>query len=203
VFHVKHGYEALLDRLGIPVTAARVDRLERYEALLREHAVRLGMVGRSDADRLVPRHIADALRGTRLVEDAQDAIDLGSGAGLPGVPLAIACEGTAWGLVEPRRKRVAFLELVVAELRLSHASVIASTADRVPSASSDLVVARAFAPVDRTWAAAEPLLRADGRLLLWAGSSTEAAALALPGVEVRLVTSPVAEEGPIAIMSRQ
>ena len=161
MFHVKHDYEAVLGSLGLAATPERVDRLRRYEALLRDRAIPLGIVGRADADRLATRHVADALRAAPLLVDASSAMDLGSGAGLPGLPLAIVTESVRWHLVEPRRRRAAFLELVRDDLGLANVDVERATAEQVHR-TVDVVVARALAEPTEVWRLAAPLLAPGG-----------------------------------------
>jgi 16S rRNA (guanine527-N7)-methyltransferase len=201
VFHVKHRAEELLEALGLDPSPTRIERLVGFEALLRQHAVPKGMVARSDAERLFDRHIADGLRAAPLLGEGPEALDLGSGAGLPGVPLAIVAEHLAWTLVEPRRQRAAFLELVQRELGLDNVTVLARNADEADRRVA-VVTARAFGPPAATWVAAEGLLGPGGRVLVWVGAGF-AADDAPEAPVVHLVTSPVAQMGPIAIMTRQ
>jgi 16S rRNA (guanine527-N7)-methyltransferase len=119
---------------------------------------------------LEERHIADSLRAVRALGRASRAHDLGSGAGLPGVPLAIALPGTAFTLIEPARKRAAFLELVIDELGLSNARVVVARAEDV-GVVADVCVARALAPLERAWSLARPLLEPGGCLVYFAGES--------------------------------
>jgi len=201
MFHVKHGYREVLASLGVDPTTTRVSRLYAYEALLASLAVPRGMVAKGDADRLRDRHVVDALRAVDLLRGTADAADLGSGAGLPGVPLAIVREDMTWTLVEKRRHRVAFLERVQAELGLSNVQIAAGPASEHGS-RFDVVVARAFASASATWEAAEALLRPRGRLLYWSGAGSRPEDDLPTGVTVRLATSPVAGYGSIAIMAR-
>src|SRR5262245_17499165 len=159
MFHVKHeGPPTVLDegQLGL---------LGRYERLLVDRAVGAGMVAAADVPRIHERHVLDALRAAVAVgPEDRDADDLGSGAGLPGGVVAIACPGLRVALVERRRNRAAFLELVVEELRLLNATVVAKGSEGL-SEPVDLAFARALAPPQQAWALAEPLLRPGGRLV--------------------------------------
>jgi 16S rRNA (guanine527-N7)-methyltransferase len=202
MFHVKHRLPHSVIELGLDLTADQSERLAAFEELLRRHAVPTGMVARSDVDRLWPRHIVDSLRGAGPIGEARVALDLGSGAGLPGIPLAIARPDVEWVLLEPRRHRVAFLELVRDELGLSNVVVRPAKAAALAPVEHDVVVARAFGDPATTWRTAERLLAAGGRLLMWLGANASGE-VGDEGPRVRLVTSPVAEMGPIAIMTRQ
>ena len=96
-------------------------------------------------------------------------VDLGSGAGLPGLPLAIAEPARRFVLVEPRKRRAAFLEWAIAELGLTNARVEAIAAEQFRT-SVPLCTARALAPMEACWRLASPVLEQGGRLLYFAGA---------------------------------
>lgn len=196
MFHVKHEGPALA------VDDVQQELLRRFEDLLRTRAVAGGMVSVEDAPRLWERHIQDSLRGAELVDAGdRDAYDVGSGAGLPGVVVAIARPHLSVVLVERRRSRASFLELVVDELRLTNAVVIAAGSD-VLTEAVDLVFARAVAPAAPAWAIAEPLLRPSGRLVYFAGTGFRPERDLPEGVQAT-VLRPLAPSGPLVIMARQ
>ena len=206
MFHVKHadgGYGRLLEGLGIAIPQDRIHLLATYERLLRDRALPSGMIAKGDAARIEGRHVMDSIRAAPLLPSHGTIVDIGSGAGLPGFPLAIAAPSVSVVLVEARRRRAAFLELAQAELALSNIDVMLGDVAAAPRAAFDVVVARAYGDAVTTWHAAEGLLRDGGYLLYWAGAGFMAARDAPPGVDVRTVTSPVAGVGPIAIMARQ
>lgn len=183
------------------------DQMAAFEELLLDRALRLGLIARGDLDRLHDRHIEDCLRAaTQVLPGDRRAYDLGSGAGLPGVVLAIAVPTCRFVLIESRRKRAGFLELAIERLRIPNAEVFHGRAEDLWSLSSpaDLVTARAFAPLDRTWRVAHPLLRPGGRLLFFAGSEDTAATLPTdpqPPATV-VIDRTLANQGPLVIMAR-
>jgi len=188
-------------RFGISLSDAAAAQLSSYEALLLEKAVPLGFVARSDEGRIRERHILDSLRAAPEVRPAdRRALDLGSGAGLPGIVLAIAAPQLRVGLVESQRRRVGFLELAVERLELRNAEVVPRRAEELEPGSADLCTARAFAPPDRAWQVAEPLLAPGGRLVYFAGEGAQQA----PANAVILSTrpSPLESAGPLVIMGR-
>jgi len=176
--------------------------LREYEGLLRETAVPRRMVAPSDVDRIHERHVLDSLRGMTWLQGAVRACDLGSGAGLPGIPIAIAEPGLEVTLSEPRLQRVAFLELVVERLSLANVVVHPRSAQELPQGRFDVCLARGFADASGTWEVAGTLLVPAGRLLYWAGRSF--APTDVPkGVRVQVADAPLESGGPIAIMTRQ
>jgi 16S rRNA (guanine527-N7)-methyltransferase len=198
VFHVKHeGWSE-----DLPVEA--VSSLKRYVELLREYALPRGFIAQGEAEGLWERHIADSLRALRLLRSAdRRAVDIGSGAGLPGVPISLAAPTLEVVLAETRRARVAFLELLVDELPLSNASVHAGMAEDLPS-GFDAAFARGFGDARTSWRAASAILAPEGRLLYWAGASFDPATEAPRDVHIDLQEHAGLESGgPIAIMTRQ
>ena len=194
----------MLPDLGVPLAPGQIALLERYEEFLVDRAAPMGMVAPSDVPRLRERHILDSLRAVPLLPPTTASMcDLGSGAGLPGIPLAIALPDVQITLVEVRHNRAAFLETVIGALGLDRVTVHARRLETFRS-SVDVCLARAFAPAPKAWAAADRLLGAGGMLVYWAGATFDPNADPLPGVDVALFpTSALARSGPLAIMTRQ
>jgi 16S rRNA (guanine527-N7)-methyltransferase len=203
MFHVKH--ERWGPASGLALDARQTAQLDRYEDLLAERAVPLGMIAETDLPRLGERHILDAIRAAPLIPPAGGRVcDLGSGAGLPGIPVAIARPDAAVTLVEMRRNRAAFLELAVERLQLANVDVHPGRAEDLPDAGFDVCLARAFAPLRPAWETARRLLRPSGVLLYWAGRGADPAADAPDDARVTTSrTSSLAEAGPIVIMTPQ
>jgi 16S rRNA (guanine527-N7)-methyltransferase len=158
-------------QLGISLVPQASDRLIRFAALLRRWNAAFNLVSRRDMSRLVPRHLLDALslqpylRGTRV-------LDLGTGAGLPGLPLAIVCPALQFTLVDRTARRIRFVQQVVAELALHNVEAIVADFDEFrPTALFDTVVSRAVAAPPQLWESAARLLGPDGQALLQIGAS--------------------------------
>jgi 16S rRNA (guanine527-N7)-methyltransferase len=150
-------------------------KLAAYAALVRRHAGRVDLVSPRDLERFEERHIHDSLRLLPLLEELPPGpcVDVGSGAGLPGIPLALAAPRRRWRLLEPRRKRAAFLEEVVRELDLACDifPLSAEEAAREPSLRRThvLATARALAPPPRAFRLLRPLVEAGGSSVVFAG----------------------------------
>lgn len=187
--------------LGVALSPSQAGALLELEALLLERAVPAGMVASADAPRLRERHVLDCLRAGAVVERTdRDAYDLGSGAGLPGLVLAVGLPGLRVTLVETRRRRVAFLELAIERLGLTNASVVACRIEDLHD-PVDLCFARALGPPAEAWRLAEPLLRPEGRLVYFAGQSRTPTDV--PGARtVTLSTAVLERSGPLVIMAR-
>jgi 16S rRNA (guanine527-N7)-methyltransferase len=180
----------------------QVEMLDAYERLLREFAIPRGMVASSDAEHLRTRHILDSLRAVPFIAAGADpVVDLGSGAGLPGVPIAVARPDLIVTLTEPRQARAAFLELAKEQLGLDNVRVVAGQAERATGCAA--CFARGFGDIARAWAVAKKVLRAQGDLIYWAGR-TFRPALAPADARIRAVGSATLESGgPIVIMTQR
>ena len=151
------------------------DRLalaQRYAGLLATEGVVRGLIGPREAPRLWDRHLVNcALLGELLPPDAT-VCDIGSGAGLPGIVLAIARPDLQVTLVEPLLRRTTFLEEVVGELGLGHVEVIRGRAEDLHGTRRFAVVtSRAVAPLDRLLAWSMPLVEPEGALVAMKGAS--------------------------------
>jgi len=189
--------------LGVTLDTSQAATLLRYEDLLAGRAVPLGAVARSDATRIRARHILDCLRAAPLVHEDDLACDLGSGAGLPGIVVAVAEPLVQVLLVESRAKRAAFLEFAVQELRLSNAQVVVGRAEELRR-GVDACFARAFAPLPLAWSVARGILRPGGRLIYFAGA--ELGEPVVPdgaALEAVVRTAVLESAGPLVIMTRQ
>lgn len=204
MFHVKHeGWTEAAATVGIVVDSRQSAQLLNYERLLHDRAAPLGLISGADRPRIRERHILDCLRSAAVVGGARSGYDLGSGAGLPGLPLAIAVPELKVTLVEARRSRAAFLELAVDKLELENVSVFLGRAETLVN-RVDLITARAFSDVAGCWRIAEPLLSVAGRLVYFAGTGFDVSAEAPEGADITLFTTPsLARSGPLAIMGRQ
>lgn len=204
MFHVKHeGWDEATEALGLSLDSDKRKQLESFESLVRGHAIPLGMVAAADAGRLRERHVQDCLRAATVVGVAdRTSYDLGSGAGLPGVVVAIARPSLLVTLVESRQPRAAFLRLVVERLGLANVRVAGVRVETLTE-PVDLCFARAFTRVVKAWKAAEPLLSPQGRLVYFAGERFEPAELPKDIASTMVTTSALARSGPLVIMSRQ
>lgn len=158
---------------------SKQDRLGLYADLVRAWAPRLGLVSPGDVERFGERHIEDSLRLVPLLDEAPPGpcADVGSGAGLPGIPLAVVRPERSWRLLEPRRKRAAFLEEAVRALGLD-CEVLTATAEEAAvqpalKGAHALVTARALAPPAEAFDLILPLVAPGGIAAVFAGEGAE------------------------------
>jgi 16S rRNA (guanine527-N7)-methyltransferase len=175
---------------------AAYEGIHRFSEMLCEQGVARGLIGPRELPRLWDRHILNSAAVAPLLPRAGTLIDVGTGAGLPGVVLACMRPDLHVILLEPMERRVAWLREVVDALRLESAEVVRARAEDVRlDTPASAVTARAVAPLDRLAAWTLPLLATGGVLLAMKGSraaeevaAAERAIASLGGGEVRLVS---------------
>jgi len=150
-----------------------MERLEGYVALLLTWNPTINLISKRDLPEIWQRHIADALQLVRLIPaNADRAIDLGSGGGLPGMVLAIATN-LPFDLVESDQRKAAFLR-EAARICSAPVKVHAARVESASLAPAPLVTARALAPLPKLIALAHPFLAPGGMLLAPKGRNAEA-----------------------------
>jgi 16S rRNA (guanine527-N7)-methyltransferase len=163
---------------GLSLDAAQVASIAAHARLvLRENEhLHLTAVGAED---IVPRHIGESLDGAALLDPERTGllVDLGSGNGYPGLPIAIARPGLRLVLVEASRKKAEFLRLAIGACELSGASVLDHQVQRGSDLEDleriDVLTLRAVGGWERILPRLGPRLSATGRILLWAGAEVD------------------------------
>jgi 16S rRNA (guanine527-N7)-methyltransferase len=183
-------FRALAERWGLSEDV--VARLRRLHRLLVEDP--LAPTAVRDPGKAIDDHLADALVGLDLeqVRAAKTLADLGSGAGVPGLPLAIALPGTSVTLVDSLERRCAFLKRAVAEADVPNARVVNTRFESWAEglAAFDVATARALAPLPVVVEYAAPLLARGGTLIVWRGRRDLAAEDAAARAAVELGMEP-------------
>jgi 16S rRNA (guanine527-N7)-methyltransferase len=150
-------------------------RMELYANLLSEAGVERGLLGPNEVPRIWERHLLNSAVVAELVPGPCSLVDLGSGAGLPGIVLALLLPDSEVILLEPALRRATFLEECVAELALANARVVRARAEQMAGElAADVVTARAVAPLDRLAGLAAGLLKPGGILLAVKGAKASA-----------------------------
>ncbi|HEX8344062.1 MAG TPA: 16S rRNA (guanine(527)-N(7))-methyltransferase RsmG [Actinoplanes sp.] len=156
------------------VFGERLPLAVRYAELLITDGVIRGLIGPREAPRVWDRHLINCGVMSEMIPIGASVVDVGSGAGLPGIVLAVARPDLVVTLVEPLARRTAFLSEAVTKLGLDGAvTVVRGRAEDVAGdlPAADLVTARAVAPLDRLAGWCLPLLSIGGRLLALKGAS--------------------------------
>lgn len=153
-------------------SAQRLELAQRYAELLATEGVVRGLIGPREGPRLWDRHLLNCAVLGELVPPGATVCDIGSGAGLPGLVLAIARADLTVTLVEPLLRRTSFLEEVVSDLGLDQVEVLRDRAEALHGARTfDVVTSRAVAPLDRLLDWSMPLVAPTGELVAMKGST--------------------------------
>jgi len=176
MFHVKHVEVSAAPGVAATLFGSRLDRAQRYAEILAGAGVERGLLGPREVDRLWDRHILNSAAIAELLETGERVADIGSGAGLPGIPLALARPDLRVTLIDPLLRRSEFLREVVDDLGLDMTIVRGRAEDlsvRQQVGEMDAVVSRAVASLDKLTEWSMPLLRLDGRMAAIKGERAE------------------------------
>jgi len=157
-----------------PIEAAavfgdRIDLARSYAAALVRDSDLLGLLGPREMPRLWSRHILNSAVVAELVSPGKTVCDIGSGAGLPGIPMAIVLPDTLFTLIEPMERRSDWLISVIDELGLKNVEVIRARAEEVGEVF-DIATARAVSALPKLLRICIPLVRHGGEILALKGS---------------------------------
>ena len=159
--------------LGIDLTDEQAKRLAAHLDLLDEWGTRMNLTAIRDRSSQITKHVLDSL-SVRPFLGGERIADVGSGAGFPGIPLAIVEPHRHFTLIESTGKKCRFLEHVRDALGLANVEVVQSRAEALrPAARFDTVLARAVGPVAELVKLAGPLVAGGGRLLAMKGRYPE------------------------------
>jgi 16S rRNA (guanine527-N7)-methyltransferase len=167
------GLDDALREQGIELDAGDAEALGRYLACLRHVNAKINLTAVTNPDEMWQRHVLDSLTLLPFIAqvEAQQVCDVGSGGGLPGIPLAIALRDVQFALMEATAKKARFLESVCEALGLANVQVLADRAETLGAAGSvqrdrfDVITARAVAPLPVLVELCAPLVRVGGFIL--------------------------------------
>ncbi|ALG86469.1 16S rRNA (guanine(527)-N(7))-methyltransferase RsmG [Gordonia phthalatica] len=161
--------------IATEVFGGRLPLAEEYARTLTDQGVLRGLIGPREVPQLWTRHLLNCGVLSEVIEEDATVIDIGSGAGFPGIPLAIARPDLTITLIDPLLRRTTFLEEVVAALPLENVTVVRGRAEEKAVLKAvepaDVVTSRAVAPLERLARWSAPLIRGGGRLVALKGRS--------------------------------
>lgn len=157
---------------AVVLFGARIGLAERYVEHLATSGIERGLLGPREVPRLWSRHVLNCAVVERLIAPHSQVADVGSGAGLPGLALAIARDDLQLTLIEPLERRVSWLHDVVKDLNLGNVEIVRARAETaVMTENVDVVTARAVTALAGLVELTIPLLRGRGELLAIKGRS--------------------------------
>ncbi|MCG6976478.1 MAG: 16S rRNA (guanine(527)-N(7))-methyltransferase RsmG [Acidiferrobacterales bacterium] len=186
-----------IDQLGLSLSNDAIDRLLQYVALLDRWNRAYNLTAIRDRQQMITHHLLDSLAIAGFVQGPR-VLDMGTGPGLPGIPLAIALPEIAFVLLDSNGKKTRFLVQAKSELGLANVEVVHSRVEAYqPGTEFDTITARAFATLETMLVRSRHLCAANGRYLLMKGrmpqdelgavpehfAVQETVALQVPGVD--------------------
>ena len=198
--------ESCLKENGIPTTPDLPEKLLNYMNLLEEWNRHMDLTAVTEEDETLDKHFIDSLTVLKngFSGDGKTLIDVGTGAGFPGMVLAIACPKMQVTLLDAQQKRLTFLQAVAEALQLSNVTLVHARAEdgaRKPELREkfDFAVARAVAPLNVLCEYLLPYVRLGGEMLCWKGPGIreelelgKRAAFLLGGKTGELIECPIA-----------
>lgn len=162
------------ERRGISLTAKQTETLNRFASIVLEKAVIWGISGRKTLDEILGKDILDSLLLIPYIKETGSALDIGSGAGFPGIPLKIVFPAISFRFLEAKKKATRFLEEAIAELCLPGAQVTWMRAEDAAKVAEfkgkfEVVFGRAVAPMEDFLAIAAPFVGSGGRIVFQKG----------------------------------
>ncbi len=153
-----------IEQLGLPLTSRQIDQLMAYLDLLVRWNRAYNLTAIRNPEEMVIKHLLDSLAVAPLIQGSH-VIDVGTGAGLPGIPLAIAFPEKHWALLDSNGKKTRFLFQVISSLRLVNATVIEARVETFqPERPFSAVISRAFASLDKMVSKCSHLVAENGVL---------------------------------------
>lgn len=165
-------FKGWAEELGLKLTEEQLSRFKAYHKLLLDYNRRINLISRRDVDRIVPYHLVDSLVAIPFIPENASVCDLGSGGGLPGIPIKIVREDIDLSLVESIQKKANFLRVVIQELKLPRTQVLAQRAEAV-RLEFDIVLARLLGRLKEILRLIVPLLRDGGKGIIYKSSRVE------------------------------
>ena len=155
---------------AVAIYGDQIDQARSFAQTLANDSDELGLLGPRELDKLWSRHILNSAVVAELVRPGDKVADVGSGAGLPGIPMAIAMPDAEFVLIEPMERRSSWMLEVVEDLGLKNVRILRSRAEDVTEQYFDIVTARAVAALDKLLKMCVPLLKPGGALIALKGS---------------------------------
>jgi 16S rRNA (guanine527-N7)-methyltransferase len=183
--NTERGWTAELDaranELGIDLDESQLGVLWRYGVMLRERNEQVNLTSVTTPEGILTVHMLDSLTLVPHLGDAKRIVDVGTGGGFPGIPLAVACPQRKFTLIDGTQKKIRFVAESIEALDIRNAHAIAARGESYPGEKNfDVVVARAVGNLADLLHNAGPLLAPGGRLLAMKGKSPEDEVAALP-----------------------
>ena len=169
-----------LDRWNITLDEVQRERFRRLTQLLLEWNEKLSLTSITEPERIAIEHYLDSVAplAFNLIGEETAVVDVGTGAGFPGLPLAIMCPKVSFTLIDATRKKVTYLQSVCSELGLTNIEVVWGRAEELAHQKAfregfDVAVARAFGALDIVWECTIPFVKVGGIAIAYKGPKVD------------------------------
>lgn len=153
---------------NISIDAAALSKIEKYYDILIEWSSKINLVSHNDRERIVENHILDSLGALKLIPKRCRIIDIGSGAGFPGIPIAICCLFSNITLLESIHKRGQFLRIAIEAIGLTNTIVVEKRLEDLnPASNYDIATVRALPKRELMMPHIHKILSPSGRIILF------------------------------------
>lgn len=160
-----------LSKLGLDLPRATQEKLLAYLALVQKWNKIYNLTAVRDEDKMLTHHLLDSLAVVPYVKDAAAILDVGSGAGLPGIPLALALPGTKVTLLDSNQKKTTFLRQAKMQLALANVAVVCERVEKYQQKQLfNAITSRALAELHEFVALAGHLVEPGGQLIAMKGA---------------------------------
>jgi 16S rRNA (guanine527-N7)-methyltransferase len=166
--------------LGVDLDQSQLDTSWRYAHMLRERNAQVNLTSIVSWEGILTLHILDSLAVAPHLGDARRILDVGTGGGFPGIPLAVACPDRDFTLIDGTQKKIRFVAEGIAALDIRNARALAARAESFAGRDFDVVIVRAVGALDEVLHNAGRLVAPQGRLLAMKGRAPDDEVRALP-----------------------
>ncbi|MEO0072290.1 MAG: 16S rRNA (guanine(527)-N(7))-methyltransferase RsmG [candidate division WOR-3 bacterium] len=153
--------------LGLKITDEEINKFRAYAQLICNWNTKINLISRKDVDRIVSYHFIDSVSSVGLISYGAQVADLGSGAGLPGIPVKIVRPDINLTLIESIKKKARFLEETIKLLNLSNTQVLAARAEMISNGLFDTMLVRLVGKIKDILKIVSPLLKVKGLVIFY------------------------------------
>lgn len=153
----------------------QIEAFQTFIEELKSWSLKQSLVSKGDLEKLVERHIADSLILGLYIKKKSNVVDIGSGAGFPGIPLAVVMPDSKFSLIEPRKKRVGFLNHIKRVINLKNTTIYEGRADHFPEVinQADTLVLRALGDLEALFESIKEFFKPELEILILTSAKKE------------------------------
>ncbi len=159
--------------LGVSLNQEQLNKFSSYQQLILDWNQKINLISRKDIDRIVSYHFVDSISALNEIPLNSVVADLGTGAGLPGIPIKILRDDITLYLVESIKKKVNFLSETIKILQLNNTLVLNQRAETIKELKFNIIIARLLGKISQILPVAERLLSNQGKIIFYKAENAE------------------------------